>query len=221
VSTLKPITILTQNLIEEDSATLYAAGNNAAVTFNFPAAITADTLLVKNTNITALLVEYKADENDPFTTLPQQACAGQGDIIFNFPAAEQIKVIKITTASQGGVCFAEKIILARTLLKLTRALSALTADNFTRGGHHYLSDGSLLNWTEFVKQTPSLRLENMDKTTKDSLLALLKTNNFLTYIFYGPYDGSFCGQFALARPPAVNFERKTMLYRADLSLLER
>ena len=221
MSTIKPITILTQNLIPQDLSSFFAQGSDASVIFNFETAKTLDTLLLKTADIDTLTLEYKADENAAYQALPQLNCAGQKDIVFNFPSQIEAQIVKLSFHSSSGACCCSKIILAQTLLALDNVLSFISDDSYKRGGHHYMADGSLVAWTEFVKQTPSLRLENVTKTDKDYLLALLNEGTFFTYIFYGAYEAAPCGEFALSKPPVVNLDRKTMLYQIDLSLTER
>lgn len=221
MSAIKPITILTQNLIPQDLSSFFAQGTDTSVIFNFEALTAIDTLLLKNVSIDTLTVEYKAGAQDPYSALPAINCAGQKDIVFNFPQLIEAEIIRLSFHSVNGVCTCGRIILAQTLMTLDNVLSFISNDSFKRGGQHYTADGSLIAWTEFIKQTPSLRLENVSKTDKDYLLALLNSGAFFTYIFYGDYDAAPCGEFALSKPPAVNLERKTMLYQIDLSLTER
>lgn len=221
MSVVKPITILTQNLIERDMASLFLDGGEVSVIFNFPEGVSADTLLLKDVFLDSVLLEHALAPEAPWQALPPVDCAGQSDIIFNFPEPLQAQVIKLTFRNAAGECRAGQIILARNLLDLNNVLSTVTDGKYTRGGQHYMADGALVSWREFTKQAPQIRLENVDKQSKEALLALINGGGFCTYIFYGGYEAAASGEFALSRPPMVNLDRKTMRYQIDFSLSER
>lgn len=80
---------------------------------------------------------------------------------------------------------------------------------------------TLINWSDFKKLSFAVTLSNFKSDVLAIFLALLKQNAFLTYALYGEQDASFCRQFALSEPPVISAERKTALYQAEFTLLER
>lgn len=210
------IEILTQNLLE--NATLSESGNTKTYTF---AALTAiSKILIKNSNLTALTVEYKAAAEDNFTTLtPTQETCGQ-DFIFTLSAPVNMLVLKLTFTASGTLNIG-KIIAASTLLNLSEVLSTLSGNIYAREGYHYLANGALIKWKDFSKYALTLTLENISLTVKQNLENILKNNTFLTYIFYGSFDGALINEYALRQTPFFNFDRRRALYRTTLSLLEK
>ncbi|MDR0953644.1 MAG: hypothetical protein LBM71_05680 [Elusimicrobiota bacterium] len=215
---IKPIEILSANLLNGNTQ----ISNNKTLEINFDAPTMADTLIIKNTDITSVIVEYKTTQNGPLTELAALENNQEKNIIFNF--AEQAPsgfYFKFTFTSPNATCQAGQIILAKKLITLDNVLSSITPDTYARQGHHYLADGALLKWVEFTKKTIDLRLSNMPPKLWQNLQNILNANVFLTYIFYGDYAADTCSQYALKAPAKSQLERKTALYQVDISLIER
>ena len=210
------IEILTPNLLS--NATLSEGGNSKTYTFATLTAI--NKIIIKNSNLTALTVEYKAAAGDNFTTLtPTQATSGQ-DFIFTLSAPVNVVVLKLTFMASGTLSIG-KVIAANTLLNLSEVLSTLSGCNYAREGYHYLANGSLIKWKDFTKYALTLTLENINLPVKQNLENILKKNTFLTYIFYGSFDSALISEYALKQTPFFNFDRRRALYKTTLNLLEK
>lgn len=213
---LSCIEILTQNLLE--NAALSESGNTK--TYTFSALTKINKIVVKNSNLTALTLEYKAAAEDDFTTLTatQETC-GQ-DFIFTLSAPVNVLILKLTFTVSGTLTIG-KIIAAKTLLNLSELLSSISGNIYAREGHHYMANGALIKWSDFSKYSLNLTLENINLTVKQDLENILKNNTFLTYIFYGSFDITLAGEYALKQTPFFNFDRKRTLYKTALTLLEK
>ena len=209
------IEILTPNLLE--NATLTESGNSKTYTFTSLTAV--NKIIIKNSNLTALSIEYKANSEDNFTTLTatQETC-GQ-DFIFTFTAPVNLLILKLTfTATNLSI---GKIIAANGLLTLSEVLSTLNGNIYAREGHHYLANGALVKWQDFTKFNLNLTLENINLALKQNLEIILKNYTFLTYIFYGSFDTTLIGEYALRQAPFFSFDRKRTIYKTTLNLLEK
>ena len=213
---LSCIEILTPNLLK--NATLSESGNTK--TYTFSALTEINKIVVKNSNLTALTIEYKAAAEDNFTTLTAtQETAGQ-DFIFTLSAITNILVLKLTFTASDTLTVGE-IIAAKTLLNLSEVLSTVSGNTYAREGHHYMANGALIKWRDFTKYSLNLNLENISLTVKQNLENILNENTFLTYIFYGSFDITLAGEYALKQAPFFNFDRKRALYKTALTLLEK
>ena len=210
------IEILTPNLLE--NATLSESGN--AKTYTFSEQIAVNKIIVKNTNLTALTIEYKTSAEGDFSTItPTVESCGQ-DFIFTFPSAVNILILKLTFTASDTLNVG-KIIASKTLINLSEVLSTLSGNIYAREGHHYLANGALVKWQDFTKYNLTLSLENINTTVKQNLENILKSNTFLTYIFYGNFDTTITGEYALSRAPLFNLDRRRALYKTTLNLLEK
>ena len=210
------IEILTPNLLE--GATLSESSNTK--TYTFTALTEVNKIIVKNSNLTALTIEYKAAAENDFTTVnaTQETC-GQ-DFIFNFPATVNALILKLTFTANNSLTLG-KIIAAKSLITLSEVLSNLSGNIYAREGHHYLANGALIKWRNFTKFNINLSLENISKTVKQNLENIFKNNTFLTYIFYGAFDTSLIAEYALSQAPFFNLDRRRALYKTNLNLLEK
>lgn len=210
------IEILTPNLLE--NATLSESGNTKTYTFSAQTAL--NKIIIKNTNLNALTIEYKTTAEGDFSTItPTVESCGQ-DFIFTFPSVVNILILKLTFTVSGSLNV-DKIIAAKNLLTLSEVLSTLSGNIYAREGHHYLANGALVKWKDFTKFNLTLNLENISATVKQNLENILKNNTFLTYIFYGNFDTTIIGEYALAHTPFFNLDRRRALYKTALSLLEK
>ena len=210
------IEILTPNLLE--NATLTEASNTK--TYTFTALTTLNKIIIKNTNLTVLTIEYKTTAEGDFTTItPTQENYGN-DFIFNFAAPVSLLILKLTFTFTGTLQTG-KIIGANNLITLSEVLSNLSGNIYAREGHHYLANGTLIKWQDFTKFNLTLSIENINATVKQSLESILRNNTFLTYIFYGSFDTSIAGEYALDYAPFFNLDRKRALYKTTLNLLEK
>ncbi len=210
------IEILTSNLLE--NATLSESGNTK--TYTFSALTEINKIIIKNTNLTALTIEYKTSVEGSFSTItPTVETCGQ-DFIYIFPNVVSMLILKLTFTASGTLNVG-KIIAAKTLLNLSEVLSTLSGNIYAREGHHYLANGNLVKWTDFTKFNLNLNLENISSTVKQNLENILKNNTFLTYIFYGNFDTTVTGEYALSRSPFFNLDRRRALYKTTLNLLEK
>ena len=208
--------ILTPNLFE--TAALTEASNTK--TYTFESLTTLSKIIIKNTNLTALTIEYKTTAEGDFTTLtPTQESYGQ-DFIFTFAEPVNLLVLKLTFTFTGTLQTG-KIIGANYLITLSEVLSNLSGNIYAREGHHYLANGALIKWQDFTKFNLTLSIENINTTVKQNLESILKNNTFLTYIFYGAFDTTLVGEYALERTPFFNLDRKRALYKTTLNLLEK
>ena len=212
---IKCIEILTPNLLE--NATLSESGN--AKTYTFSALTQIGKIIIKNSNLTALSIEYKTSAEAEFAevTATQETC--NGDFIFTFSEVN-ILVLKLTFTASGTLSIG-KIVAAKSLLNLSEVLSTLSGNIYAREGHHYLANGALVKWTDFTKFNLTLSLENISATLKQNLENILKNYTFLTYIFYGSFDITLAGEYALSQMPFFALDRRRTLYRTTLSLLEK
>jgi len=64
-------------------------------------------------------------------------------------------------------------------------------------------------------------LENINTTLKQNLENILKNYTFLTYIFYGSFDTTLSGEYALSQTPFFTFDRRRTLYNTNFNLLEK
>ena len=212
---IRCIEILTPNLLE--NAAITESGNTKTYTFESLTQISK--IIIKNSNLTALTIEYKANAEDNFTELtPTQENCGQ-DFIFTFSAPVNILILKLTfTAVNLKI---GKIIAADTLLNLSDILSTLSGNIYSRAGHHYLANGALVKWQDFTKYNLTLSLENINSTLKQNLENTLKNYTFLTYIFYGSFDITLANEYALSQAPFFVLDRRRSLYKTTLNLLEK
>lgn len=212
---IRCIEILTPNLLE--NATITESGNTK--TYTFESLTQINKIIIKNSNLTALTIEYKANAEDNFTELtPTQENCGQ-DFIFTLPAPVNILILKLTfTAANLKI---RKIIAADILLNLSDILSNLSGNIYSREGHHYLANGTLVKWQDFTKYNLTLSLENINSTLKQNLENIFKTYTFLTYIFYGSFDITLADEYALRQAPFFTLDRRRTLYKTNLNLLEK
>ncbi len=213
---LSCIEILTPNLLE--NAVLSESGN--AKTYTFSELTEINKIIVKNSNLTALNIEYKANAEDNFTTLTatQETC-GQ-DFIFTLSAPVSMLILKLTFTASGTLSIG-KIIAAKTLLNLSEVLSTVSGNIFAREGYHYMANGALIKWKDFNKYTLTLTLDNINLTVKQNLENILNNNTFLTYIFYGSFDTALISEYAVKQMPFFNLDRRRTLYKTTLNLLEK
>ncbi|MBO4708095.1 MAG: hypothetical protein J5594_06055 [Elusimicrobiaceae bacterium] len=208
--------ILTSNILE--NATLSESGNAKTYTFSAQSAI--NKIIIKNTNLTALTIEYKTSAEGDFSTITATVESCGQDFIFTFPSVINILILKVTFTASGTLNVG-KIIAAKTLLTLSEVLSTLSGNIYAREGHHYLANGALVKWKDFTKFNLTLSLENISTTVKQNLENILKNNTFLTYIFYGNFDTTILGEYALAHTPFFSLDRRRALYKTALNLLEK
>ena len=208
--------ILTPNLLE--NATL--AETSSTKTYTFSALTGVDKIIIKNTNLTALTIEYKTSAEGDFSTITAVATTYGQDFIFTFSSAVNVLILKLTFTYQSTLS-AGKIIAAKSLLTLSEVLSNISGNIYVREGHHYLANGTLIKWKDFTKFNLTLNLENISSAVKQNLETILKNNTFLTYIFYGAFDTSLIAEYALSQAPFFNLDRRRALYKTNLNLLEK
>ncbi len=214
-------------LLIEGGAQLWRSANsaeqNAYIEIASDGAVPADALLIKNSNLSSLTLSYKADaEDETYASLSAFTLTQAGeDIFIKFDAPLSFEILRIVYGGSSELCYAKELIVCNSLLLLDDVLSSLEQDIYFKGGHHYLEDGSLMLWEEFSKNALSVKLSNVTKEKKNSLLALLKQNDFLTCVFYGAYEMSLSSQYGLRRPAKVILGRVLALYEISLELMER
>ena len=210
------IEVLTSNLLE--NATL--AETSSTKTYTFSTLTEVSKIIVKNTNLTALTIEYKTSAEGNFSTITATVENYGQDFIFTFSSTVNMLILKLTFTYQSTLS-AKKIIAAKSLITLSEVLSNISGNIYTREGHHYLANGALVKWKDFTKFNLTLNLENINSTVKQSLKTILKNNTFLTYIFYGNFDTTMLGEYALGRTPFFSLDRRRCLYKTTLNLLEK
>ena len=210
------VEILTHNLLENAVLT----ETSSTKTYTFSALTKISKIIIKNSNLTALSIEYKTSAEDDFSTITATVESYGQDFIFTFPSAVNLLILKLTFTFQDNLTVS-KIIAANSIIILNDVLSVLNGNVYAREGHHYLADGSLIKWRDFTKFNLNLNIENISPSTKQSLENIFKNNTFLTYIFYGTFDTSLTGEYALSQTPFFTLERRRALYKTTLNLLER
>lgn len=210
------IEILTPNLLE--NATL--AETSDTKTYTFSALTEINKIIIKNSNLTALTIEYKTSAEGEFSTVTAAVENCGQDFIFTFPSTVNLLILKLTFTYTGTLSVG-KIIASKTLLNLSEVLSTVNGNVYAREGHHYLANGELIKWQDFTKFNLTLSLENLNSTVKQNLENILKNNTFLTYIFYGSFDTTVAGEYALSHAPFFNLDRRRGLYKTTLNLLEK
>lgn len=232
--TIKPIEILSANLLEEASlsdAQGEALANKSgvkntisgAMTAVFSGAVSADKILIKNTDAQSITIEYKsAPSDESFTLFEDFALVKSGrDILITFDAPLEAASFKFTLLGEGeSVYFYEFALLSR-LLFLDKALTSFTPSGYRKGGYHYTADGTLIRWHEFSKNSGSLVLENLPESTKQTLEYICDENVFLTFLFYGAYDLSQSGQYALTADFKAELNRLSGLWSVYLEITEK
>ena len=208
--------ILTPNLLE--NATLSESGNVRTYTFSAQTAV--NKIIIKNTNLTALTIEYKTSSEAEFSTITATVETCGQDFIYTFSSIVNALILKLTFIASDTLSVG-KIIAAKNLLTLSEVLSTLSGNIYAREGHHYLANGALVKWKDFTKFNLTLNLDNISSSVKQNLENILKNNTFLTYIFYGNFDTTISGEYALAHTPFFNLDRRRTLYKTTLNLLEK
>ena len=209
------IEILTPNLLK--TATLSEEENTR--TYTFPALTKINKIIIKNSNLTALTIEYKTYVESDFSTITAAVEICEQDFIFTFQNPVNMLVLKLTFTADDTLNTG-KIIGANTLISLKEVLSTLSGNVYAREGHHYLANGELVKWCDFTKFNLSLSLENISLSVKQNLEKILNGNTCLTYIFYGNFDTALTGEYALSHAPFFNLDRRRALYKTTLNLLE-
>lgn len=232
--TIKPIEILSSNLLEgaslsdaqgEPLSVKRGAKNiiSGAVTASFAEAVSADKILIKNSDAQNITIEYKsAASEENFTLFEDFALVKSGrDILITFEQPLEAVSFKFTLLGAGeSVYFYEFALLSR-LLFLDKALSSFTPSGYRKGGYHYMADGSLIRWHDFSKNSGSLVLENLPADTKKSLEYICDENVFLTFLFYGSYDLSQSGEYALTDSFKAELNRFSGMWRVVLEITEK
>ena len=212
----QPITLYSANLI--DSSTQISTSSNT-VQITFSEAKQVNALLLKNTAITTVQIEYKTSSQDVSWTQGATLTQTQKeDKFFIFSAQITAQVFKFTFNINADF---EAISLVKKLLSLENILSSFTLDNTFKGSSYYLADGSLVCWQEFSKKKMRLSLSNISQNLLEQLKTVLKENSFLTYALFGDFDGYFVTEFALKETPSYQLNRQSALYSVSLTLLER
>lgn len=232
--TIKPIEILTPNLLEDASlsdlqgeALIIKRGVkntvNASITACFAQAVTADKILIKNTDAQSLTIEYKtASSDDNFSLFEDFEMNISGrDALITFGEPLSASVFKFTLMGQDESVFFYEFSLMSRLLFLDKALTSFTPVGYRKGGYHYTADGALIRWHEFSKNSGSLLLENLSEETKRALEYICDDNVFLSFIFYGAYDLSQSGEYALTGDFKAELNRISGLWNVYLEITEK
>lgn len=211
------VEILTSNLITS-SATIVTVDNVQTITF--PLAVSFNKIILKGTSAESLTLKYKATSESSFVTetLTQETC--NQDIIFSTSSPLSVTVVELTFSPLENLTIGT-VYIVKTLLSLNNVLSRLNCGVYSREGHHYLANGALIKWCDFSKNTVTLTLENLPKTTKQNLVNILSSDTFLTYIFYGSWDSSLIAEYSLTQRPKFTLDRKTELFSSTLDLTEK
>lgn len=232
--TIKPIEILSANLLEDASlsdAQGEALANKSgvkntisgAMTAVFSGAVSADKILIKNTDAQSITIEYKsAPSDESFTLFEDFALVKSGrDILITFDAPLEAASFKFTLLGESSSLYFYEFILLSSLLFLDKALTTFTPSGYRKGGYHYTADGTLIRWHEFSKNSGSLVLENLPESTKQTLEYICDGNVFLTFLFYGAYDLSQSGQYALTADFKAELNRLSGLWSVYLEITEK
>ena len=210
------ITLYSSNLIN-DTTQIQTSSNTVQITF--AAAVKADGLLLKNTAIKNVQVDYKTSpEDEDWTTGPLLTQTQKEDKFFIFPAQITAQLFRLTFDINADF---EALSLVKKLLALDNILSSFTLDNTFKGSSYYLADGTLVCWQEYCKKKLNLKLSNIPQSLLEEMKTIFKANTFLTYVLFGNFDGYFAAEFAFKEPPAYQLERRSALYSLNLTLLER
>ena len=211
-----PITLYSANLIDSTAQT---STSSNTLTITFSEAKQIDAFLIKNTTLTGVQVDYKANSaQESWTEGPSLNQSQKQDKFFILTTQIIAQIIRLTFNT--AVDF-EDISIVKKLLTLQNILSSYTLDNTFKGSSYYLANGSLVCWQEFVKKKLNLNLSNISQTLLEQIKTILKNNTFLTYAIFGDLDGYFVGEFALKEPFSCHLNRQNALYTLNLTLLER
>jgi len=238
---ISPITVFSANLIDSSASLQSADADNLANIYDsdyfslwqsssavhafsavFATQISADSLVLYNTNAASVKIEYKQNSSDAdFILFSSFENISGPDIFLAFPSVLTAAAVRFTFTCAENVFYIGGLNLCKKVISLDNVLSSLSPSSYFKGGHHYLADGQLLVWQDFSKMSFAVTLNNVPQSVAKNLLKLMRGNAFLTYALYGAFDASFCRQFALSEPPVINAERKSGLYTFEFTLLER
>lgn len=233
---IKPIEILKPNLLDEaDFFDLQGGeislkqGRKNIVEGGFSAVfkepLQASKILIKNTDISnfALYVKNSAGQEsfEPFEDFSFKR-SGR-DVLISFSSALEAVEFKFLFAGEDSSqsAFFHSFILTDALVLLDKALSSFTPSGYLRGGCHYTAAGSLVSWREFCKNSGSLLLENLPGEVKKTVESVCGEYVFLTFIFYGSYDLSQSGEYALTAPLKAELRRESGLWSLRLEITEK
>lgn len=233
---IKPIEILKPNILEdallfdlqgEDILLNQGRKNTVSGGFRavFEAPVKVSRMLIKNTDISNIQIDVKTSaEAADFTPFADFDLVKSGrDILLSFSAPAEACAFEFSFAgaeSSENVFF-YSFILTDSILLLDKALSSFTPSGYLRGGYHYTAGGTLITWKEFSKNSGSLVLENLPAALKQKLESLCDENVFLTFIFYGSYDLSQSGEYALTSPLKAELSRSGGLWTLRLEITEK
>ena len=233
---IKPIEILKPNLLDktdifdfQDNEINLNQGLKNKVEGGFKAAfeepVKISKILIKNTDISNIQIAFKASaEAESFTPFEGFALAHSGrDVLVSFSVPLEAAAFKFSLngGDSSESVFFHNLIIADSLLLLDKALSSFTPSAYLRGGYHYTAAGSLITWKEFCKNSGSLTLENLPDSLKKTLEYICEENVFLTFIFYGSYDLSQSGEYALTSPLKAELSRSGGLWTVRLEMTEK
>lgn len=233
---IKPIEILKPNILEdallfdlqgEDFSLNQGRKNTVSGGFRavFEAPVKVSRMLIKNTDILNIQIGVKTSaEAADFTPFADFDLVKSGrDILLSFSAPAEACAFEFsfTGAESSENVFFYNFILTDSILLLDKALSSFTPSGYLRGGYHYTAGGTLITWKEFSKNSGSLVLENLPAALKQKLESLCDENVFLTFIFYGSYDLSQSGEYALTSPLKAELSRSGGLWTLRLEITEK
>lgn len=222
--TIKPIEILSSNLLDLPNIKITRSFDSETriktVDIDFSDSLVTDTIIIKNTDALSIKVQTIIDEQP--TTLAEVTENTKASLIIRFnEEGNTLQNLRLTFHNPQTDIREGEIILCKSILMLSQALTTLTRNDYNREGYHYTADGTLIKWHEFTKFGCNLKIQNLTKDIRDSILKHNMERAFLTYIFYGEHDGDFCYQLTTKSHPVESFDRRTGLYQLDLQLLER
>lgn len=195
--------------------------SNNTLTLTFESSITFNKILIKDTNITNLNLSYKSNAEDiSFTPIVASKSNYQNDYIFSLVLPLEVQVLKVEFVCQDIANYKQFLVLESKVI-LNDVLSDIDVSVYSKSGYHYLSNGTLIKWSDFSKNAITLTLQNIPYSTKQILSNLLKENTFLTYIFFGSYDTELSSVYALTEPAIFKLNRKTGYYNVSLNLREQ
>ena len=136
-------------------------------------------------------------------------------------SATRVRVVAATTQVANAEKYLGELKVCLNLVSLGLALTDWQPSGEQKAGAYRLAGGPLVAWKEWTRLAGTLSLENVLKTTKDTLLPYLKASGFITLVFHADFDASEVYEFSIASAPAWAVDRKAELFSLSMELRER
>ncbi|ACC98630.1 hypothetical protein Emin_1078 [Elusimicrobium minutum Pei191] len=179
---------------------------------NFEKEETFDALFFKETNIKTVVLK-----NGVEIFLNREIIAPNMFINFNETSAVSLNI----TLMADDPIRASGFKLVKKLFNLGNTSVSFTRADYSKQGHFYLNNGSLMLWKEYQKAGGTLVISNCGFKLKENLLKAFDKYSFLIFELNPGLDESAVYELALIKPPSEKFNIKTGLFDLELNLTER